>query len=118
MEANKLSVKEYLGTGKIAKMFGVAPRTVAKWIDNEIMKGTRIPGSKHRRVSITEVIRFSTENGMPFVEDQKPEPPPADGEGDFDPLPPAEESGQDEADEPAAILVGGGVDAILGRKEV
>ncbi len=54
--------KGYLTTGKIAKMFKVAPRTVAKWIDTGMMKGTKIPGGKHRRVEPSEVVRFAEEH--------------------------------------------------------
>ena len=71
METGKLTVKEYLGTGKIAKLFGVAPRTVAKWIDKELLVGTRIPGSKHRRVALSEVIRFAEKHNMAFVDDEE-----------------------------------------------
>lgn len=104
METNKV-VKEYLGTGKIAKLFGVAPRTVAKWIDNGIMQGTKIPGSKHRRVAIAEVTRFSIEHNIPFVESEEE----------------AEEfacqTSQAEPQE-AIILSGTPGDDFLGRKEV
>lgn len=65
MEIKELAPKEYLGTGKIAKIFNVAPRTVAKWIDTDLLHGTRIPGSKHRRVLLDEVIRFAGEHGVP-----------------------------------------------------
>lgn len=70
METNKI-VKEYLGTGKIAKLFGVAPRTVAKWIDNGIMLGIKIPGSRHRRVHIAEVNKFSNTHNIPFIDNEK-----------------------------------------------
>lgn len=99
METNKV-VKEYLGTGKIAKLFGVAPRTVAKWIDNGIMQGTKIPGSRHRRVAIAEVNRFSVEHNIPFVEAEEEE------EADF--------KNEKEAE---PVLAGRG-DDFLGRKEV
>lgn len=122
VETGKLTVKEYLGTGKIAKLFGVAPRTVVKWIDKELLHGTRIPGSKHRRVSLDEVHRFADEHNIPLVgegdqpefqedvllPEPVPENPPA-----FDPQP-AFESEDDEAE-----VVGAGVTAdLIGRKEV
>lgn len=122
METGKLTVKEYLGTGKIAKLFGVAPRTVAKWIDKELLHGTRIPGSKHRRVALEEVHRFAEEHKIPLVgegdqpefqedvllPEQPPEPAPV-----FD-AQPAYEPDDDEAE-----VVGAGVTAdIIGRKEV
>jgi hypothetical protein len=55
-----------MGTGKIAQIFKVAPRTVAKWIDTGILHGTRIPGSKHRRVSFEELVRFAKEYDLPM----------------------------------------------------
>lgn len=63
----KKMVKKYLGTGKIAKLFGVSPRTVAKWIDTGLMQGIKIPGSSHRRVTISELNRFSVNHNIPFV---------------------------------------------------
>ena len=106
METNKLVIKEYLGTGKIAKLFNVAPRTVAKWIDNDILHGTRIPGSKHRRVAMTEVVRFANEHDMPLTkQDEIPQAPEAllaDGQ-------------EQEILLPAPIE---GFDPLLGRKEV
>ena len=76
METNKLVLKEYLGTGKIAKLFNVAPRTVAKWIDNDMLRGSRIPGSKHRRVAKDEVVRFAKEYGIEIEEVGKTTEPP------------------------------------------
>jgi hypothetical protein len=45
----------------------VAPRTVAKWIDTDILHGKRMPGSKHRRVAMAEVFRFAKEHDLPNV---------------------------------------------------
>jgi len=76
VETKKLIVKQYLGTGKIARLFNVAPRTVAKWIDNKTLMGTRIPGSKHRRVALVEVIRFAQEYGIDIEVEEKEQPSP------------------------------------------
>ena len=72
----QVAVKEYMGTGKIAQIFNVAPRTVAKWIDTGLLSGTRIPGSKHRRVSLSEITRFAKEWDLPMlgVPQQPPQP--------------------------------------------
>ena len=58
--------KEVLTTGQVAKICKVAPRTVAKWFDNGQLRGYRIPGSKDRRVPLSQLIRFMQAHGMPL----------------------------------------------------
>lgn len=53
-------------TGKIAKLCGVSPRTVAMWIDHGHLKGWRTPGGG-RRVLRAALAKFLKDNGMPFV---------------------------------------------------
>ncbi len=57
--------KNVLTTGDVAKICNVAPRTVSKWFDNGQLKGYRIPGSKDRRIPISELIRFMKAHDMP-----------------------------------------------------
>jgi len=57
--------KNVLTTGDVAKICNVAPRTVSKWFDSGQLKGYRIPGSKDRRIPVSELIRFMKENDMP-----------------------------------------------------
>jgi len=57
--------KNVLTTGDVAKICNVAPRTVSKWFDNGQLKGYRIPGSKDRRIPVSELIRFMKANNMP-----------------------------------------------------
>ena len=57
--------KNVLTTGDVAKICHVAPRTVSKWFDNGQLKGYRIPGSKDRRIPVTELIRFMKVHNMP-----------------------------------------------------
>jgi len=57
--------KNVLTTGDVAKICNVAPRTVSKWFDNGQLKGYRIPGSKDRRIPVSELIRFMKQNNMP-----------------------------------------------------
>jgi excisionase family DNA binding protein len=57
--------KNVLTTGDVARICNVAPRTVSKWFDNGQLKGYRIPGSKDRRIPLTELIRFMKEHNMP-----------------------------------------------------
>lgn len=53
-------------TGQIAKACEVAPKTVNEWFDNskgrlsddQRLRGYRIPGSRDRRVTRREIIRF------------------------------------------------------------
>lgn len=49
-------------SGHLAKMFQVAPRTISKWIDDGIIEGYRIPGSKDRRVTREKVLSFLKRN--------------------------------------------------------
>ncbi|MCX5635385.1 MAG: helix-turn-helix domain-containing protein [Planctomycetota bacterium] len=59
--------KNVLTTGDVAKICNVAPRTVSKWFDNGQLKGYRIPGSKDRRIPLSELIRFMKANNMPIT---------------------------------------------------
>jgi len=60
--------KNVLTTGDVAKICHVAPRTVSKWFDNGQLKGYRIPGSKDRRIPVSELIRFMKVHNMPTTE--------------------------------------------------
>ena len=57
--------KNVLTTGDVAKICNVAPRTVSKWFDSGQLKGYRIPGSKDRRIPVSELIRFMKLHNMP-----------------------------------------------------
>ena len=57
--------KNVLTTGDVAKICNVAPRTVSKWFDNGQLKGYRIPGSKDRRIPVSELVRFMKLHNMP-----------------------------------------------------
>jgi excisionase family DNA binding protein len=58
--------KNVLTTGDVAKICNVAPRTVSKWFDSGQLKGYRIPGSKDRRIPLSELLRFMKANNMPM----------------------------------------------------
>lgn len=45
-------------TGQIARYLGVAPRTVAKWVDAGVLTGGRLPASKDRRVTQPSLVAF------------------------------------------------------------
>ena len=58
--------KEVLTTGEVAKICNVAPRTVSKWFDAGQLKGYRIPGSKDRRIPVSQLMRFMKAHGIPM----------------------------------------------------
>lgn len=60
--------EDVLTTGQIARMFGTAPRTVAKWIDAGHLPGVRVPGSPDRRVYRDVLIRFAADHGLRLPE--------------------------------------------------
>jgi two-component system response regulator RpaA len=59
--------KNVLTTGEVAKICNVAPRTVSKWFDKGQLKGYRIPGSKDRRIPVSELLRFMKIHNMPIT---------------------------------------------------
>jgi excisionase family DNA binding protein len=58
--------KDVLTTGQVARICNVAPRTVSKWFDSGQLRGYRIPGSKDRRIPMTQLVRFMRAHGMPL----------------------------------------------------
>jgi excisionase family DNA binding protein len=61
-------------TTKVAKMFGVTPRTIQMWADSGMIKVTKTLGG-HRRITAQEVDRLARELGkkLPGVEPQPAE---------------------------------------------
>ena len=57
--------KDVLTTGEVARICNVAPRTVTKWFDSGHLRGHRIPGSKDRRIPVSQLVRFMKQNNMP-----------------------------------------------------
>ena len=57
--------KNVLTTGDVAKICNVAPRTVSKWFDSGQLKGYRIPGSRDRRIPLSELMRFMKIHNIP-----------------------------------------------------
>ncbi len=58
--------KDVLTTGEVAKICHVAPRTVSKWFDNGQLRGYRIPGSRDRRIPLSQLVSFMQAHGMPL----------------------------------------------------
>lgn len=56
----------YLTTAQAAKVTGVSARTVAKWYDEGLVKGFKIPGSTHRRVSLASLRELLVNCGLPL----------------------------------------------------
>ena len=59
---------DVLTTGQIAKICGVSPGTVAKWVDAGRLKGWKIPGSGDRRIVCADLKAFLVVHGMPTIE--------------------------------------------------
>lgn len=64
-----------LTTGQVKDILAVAPRTVAQLVDDGKLKGGRLPGSKDRRVYLTDLLKFMNTYNFPrtrllrFLED-------------------------------------------------
>jgi excisionase family DNA binding protein len=59
-------MKDVLTTGEVARICGVAPRTVTKWFDAGQLRGFKIPGSRDRRIPRDSLIRFMKAYGIPL----------------------------------------------------
>jgi excisionase family DNA binding protein len=59
-------MKDVLTTGEVARLCGVAPRTVSKWFDTGQLRGFKIPGSRDRRIPRDSLIRFMRAYGIPL----------------------------------------------------
>ena len=59
-------MKDVLTTGEVARICGVAPRTVTKWFDAGQLRGFKIPGSRDRRIPRESLVRFMKANGIPL----------------------------------------------------
>lgn len=65
----KISIKtdrDLFTTGQISRMYRVSPRTVSKWIDTGILRGYRLPMSKDRRVTRTNLVAFLKQYEIPL----------------------------------------------------
>lgn len=51
-------------TGQVARVAGVAPRTVSKWIDGGSLRGYRLPGGMDRRIRAADLAEFLRRHGM------------------------------------------------------
>ena len=68
--SKRITADRPLGTQAVSRIAKVAPRTVARWIDNGLLPGWSVPGgSNHRRVMPRDLIRFLREARMPVPPD-------------------------------------------------
>ena len=58
--------QEVFTTGEVARICNVTIRTVIRWIDSGRLKGYRIPGSRDRRVTRRELVRFLRRHDLPL----------------------------------------------------
>ena len=54
-----------LGTSAIAKLLSVTPRTVAKFCDDGRLPFHQLPGSRHRRVQLPDLVTFMRDHKFP-----------------------------------------------------
>ena len=54
-----------LTTGDVAKVCGVAPRTVAKWCNSGVLPNYRLPLSRDRRIRPADLVEFANKYGLP-----------------------------------------------------
>ncbi len=59
-------MKDVLTTGEVARLCGVAARTVSKWFDAGQLRGFKIPGSRDRRIPRESLVRFMKAYGIPL----------------------------------------------------
>lgn len=65
--AVKIPKRVVYTTGDVSRLFGVAPRTVGKWMEKGLLKGYRIPGTMDRRFTPQNVRDFAREHGLPLA---------------------------------------------------
>src|SRR5581483_7584691 len=60
----KATMVAFLTTGQLAEFFGVNRKTEASWIDNQQLKGHRLPGDRDRRVAVKDALVFARANHL------------------------------------------------------
>ena len=66
MFPGEVAMKEVFTTGEVARLCGVAPRTVSKWFDSGQLRGFKIPGSRDRRIPRESLVRFMRAYSIPL----------------------------------------------------
>jgi len=57
--------KDVFTAGEVAAICRVCSLTASRWIDRGLLKGYRVPGSLHRRVTRFELELFMSASGLP-----------------------------------------------------
>ncbi|MFM7133902.1 MAG: response regulator [Planctomycetota bacterium] len=65
-EGFNFNEKDVLTTGEVARICNVASRTVSKWFDSGQLQGYRIPGSKDRRIPVSNLMQFMKKHNIPM----------------------------------------------------
>ena len=65
-EGFNFNEKDVLTTGEVARICNVASRTVSKWFDSGQLAGYRIPGSKDRRIPVSNLMQFMKKHSIPM----------------------------------------------------
>lgn len=60
--------KQFLTVTEAAELLNLSPATVRRMFDNGQLQGFRIPGGKHRRISLSSVLLQMQENRQPEPE--------------------------------------------------
>lgn len=64
--------RAFYTTGDVARLCQVTKRTVITWIDSGKLKGYRMPGGRHRRVTAENLAEFMKRHGIPDLERHLP----------------------------------------------
>lgn len=62
----RVNQKGYLSTGDVAQACAVAPRTVARWFDEGLLKGFVVPAGGERRIDAGSVRQLMASYGIPL----------------------------------------------------
>jgi excisionase family DNA binding protein len=57
--------------GEVAKMFGVHPNTVRRWVREDILQAIKLPESNYNRFAPQELNRLRREMGLPPLDEQE-----------------------------------------------
>ena len=52
-------------TSQVARICGVSNQMVAKWMSQGLLKGWKLPNSRHRRFDRADVVEFLKVHGLP-----------------------------------------------------
>ena len=62
-------MKDYATTTQTAKLLYCSVNKVIQWFSEGELKGFIIPGSTHRRISVSSIREFAKKNEMPLHQD-------------------------------------------------